>query len=480
MSASSRPNPLRSSTAFRRLWLARTTSHVGDGIALVALVLLVQENEGTGTAVGVLLLASSVPRFLGPLAGVVVDRVEQRTLMVLCDLGNAAIFVAIASLQPSFGVLLVLVAASAILDTLFAPAGRSAVPALVHADDILQANAWMGTSLNLQVALGTLIGGALVAAIGVRGALAFDAVSFALSAALLIGLPRLRVMPQEPPGGFLAVGKEGLAFAWRTRVVRTFVIVLFLGVAFAAVDNVALVFLVRETLGGGPLAFGLVSAAFGVGMIAASVGLSIRRTTLAVTSLLIVAWLASGIGTITTGLAPLIAVVLVAQAIGGFGKRSRERRRRHADPASGPARDAGSRLRPRVHRRLCRERTRLRGRRPSPRPHLTSGRLPDRRRRHPRRDGLPLDRSPPQTSIPLRRPEPTNWVALDDGGLKVRGLASGLDVAQTFDDGDASVRSSRPEMFNALSPFLVLAPDEGGVLPNTHFRRRGGRLLPQA
>jgi MFS family permease len=311
--------PLRSSPGFRRLWLARTISHVGDGIAIVALVLLVQGSRGTGTAVGALLLASSVPRFLGPVAGVVVDRVEQRTLMVLCDLGNAAVFATIVAVQPSFGILLVLVAASAVLDTFFAPAGRSVVPALVDEDHLVQANAWMGTSLNLQVSLGTLVGGALIAAIGVRGALAFDAGSFVLSAALLVGVPPVRRTTSDTPAGFVAVGKEGLAFAWRTRVVRTFTMVLFLGVAFAAVDNVALVFLVRETLGGGPFAFGLVSAAFGVGMVAASLGLSLRRTSFALTTLLVSAWLASGAGTIVTGLVPLIAIVAVSQAVSGFG-----------------------------------------------------------------------------------------------------------------------------------------------------------------
>ena len=319
MSDHGRPNPLRSSRSFRRLWLARTISHVGDGIALVALVLLVQETEGTGTAVGVLLLASSLPRFFGPLAGVVADRVEQRTLMALCDVGNAAIFASIAWFRPSFGVLLALVATSAVLDTLFAPAGRSAVPALVHADDLIRANAWMGTSLNLQVALGTLLGGALVAALGVRGALAFDAASFALSALLIVGLPSLHAPSSASSQGFLDVGREGLSFAWRTRVVRRFLIVLFLGVAFAAVDNVALVFLVRQTLGGGPVAFGLVSAAYGLGMIVASVGMSLRSTTVAVTTLLVAAWLATGIGAIATGLAPLLVLAAAAQCIGGFG-----------------------------------------------------------------------------------------------------------------------------------------------------------------
>jgi MFS family permease len=292
---------------------------MGDGIALVALVLLVQGSTGSGTAVGVLLLASSVPRFLGPLAGAVADRVDQRRLMIGCDLGNAAIFVAVATWNPRFGLLLPLVGASAVLDTLFAPAGRSAVPALVEREDLVQANAWMGTSLNLQVALGTLVGGALVAVAGPRGALGVNALSFLLSAAMLVGLPPLRAPESSIRRGFLAIGWEGFAFAWRTRIVRLLVTTLFLGLAFAAVDNVALVFLVRETLGGGPLAFGSVLAAFGVGMIAVSVGLSWRRLPVAVSTLLIIGWVSSGLGTAVTGLAPLMAVAAMGQAVAGFG-----------------------------------------------------------------------------------------------------------------------------------------------------------------
>ena len=294
-------DPLRDSPAFRSLWIARTISHVGDGIALLALVLLVQETRGTGVAVGTLLLASSLPRFLGPLAGVLVDRVEQRGLMIACDLGQVVVFSAIAWFLPPFPILLELVSVSAVLDTVFAPAGRSAVPALVRPEQLLRANAWIGTSLNLQVALGPVLGGFLV------------------SALVLLRLPPLRVPTEGEPGGFLAVGAEGLRFAWRTPAIRALVIALFLGVAFAAVDNVALVFLVKESLHGSPVAFGVVGGAYGVGMLAGSLGLSWKGTAMSVSLLLIVGWVASGVGTLVTGVAPLLAIAILGQAVAGLG-----------------------------------------------------------------------------------------------------------------------------------------------------------------
>ena len=75
--------------------------------------------------------------------------------------------------------------------------GRSStsVPALVPGEELVGANAWLGTALNLQVAFGGLLGGLLVARVGVRWALAIDAASFLLSAVALAKVPAL------PPEG---------------------------------------------------------------------------------------------------------------------------------------------------------------------------------------------------------------------------------------------------------------------------------------
>jgi MFS family permease len=319
MTFAAQPNLFRLSPTFRRLWLARTLSNVGDGVAFVALVLLVHNRDRTGLAVGSLLLVQAIPRFLGPIAGTIADRVEQRGLMILCDFVNAALFGAIAIWTPSLPFLLVLAGASSCVDTLFSPAGRSALPALVERDDLLQANAWLGTSFNLQLALGPMIGGAIVLALGPSGALAVNTASFLVSAVILSRLPPLRSAGEEQRGGFLSTSKEGLLFAWRTPVVRAVVLALFFAVAFAAMDNVALVFLVRDTLGGGPLAFGLLSAAYGVGMVVASAGLSLRALRISAGAIFVLGWFFSGVGILLAGLAPLLVVVGIGQVVAGWG-----------------------------------------------------------------------------------------------------------------------------------------------------------------
>ena len=95
MSEARRTSLLRRHAAFRRFWLSRAISHVGDGIALVALVLHVQETSGSGTAVAGLLLAVALPSLLGPVAGSIADRVDRRRMMIVCELGQGVVYLAI-------------------------------------------------------------------------------------------------------------------------------------------------------------------------------------------------------------------------------------------------------------------------------------------------------------------------------------------------------------------------------------------------
>lgn len=305
--------------AFGRFFAARACSFIGDGIAAVALILLVQGRHGTGVAVGSLLLAQSLPRLLGPLAGTFADRLPARRLMVGCDLGQAAIFVAIALLDASLPLLLALVVASACLQTVFSPAGMAALPRLVDESDLLAANARFGSAFNLQVAVGPLLGGVLVAAVGTEEAILFNAASFVVSALLLAGVPQLAERIHIEDRGVLAATREGLGYVWAHPVVRTICLVLFFAVALGAMDNVALVFLARETLGTGATGFGALNAAYGAGMIIGALLLARAGARTDTAMLFVASFGLSGLGLALTGLAPVLALAIGLQALAGIG-----------------------------------------------------------------------------------------------------------------------------------------------------------------
>ncbi|HZD38479.1 MAG TPA: MFS transporter [Actinomycetes bacterium] len=309
---------LRSAPGFRSLWLSRTVSLVGDGIGRVALVLLAA--RAGPAAVSLVLLANTVPRFLGPIAGALADRVEQRRLMALCELGQALVIGLVAFLLPPLAVLVPLVAVAGLLATAFVPAGRSAVPALVATPHLTRANALLSTALNLQVALGSALGGLAVAWAGPRWAFAADAGTFVASAALLSRLPRLDPPGTgRPPTSLLGDTIAGLAYIARTRQPRALVLGLLLVVSFAAVDNVALVFLVRNSLGGSAGAYGATQACFGVGMLAASLALARPGSHQPPSTLLLGGVVATAAGTMLTGLAPSVGVAAATQALAGTG-----------------------------------------------------------------------------------------------------------------------------------------------------------------
>jgi MFS family permease len=306
---------------FRRLWMARAISYIGDGIALVALVLYVKRELDSGFAVGALLLAHTLPRLLGPFTGALVDRVERRSLMVGRDLGQAAVFGLIAVARPPVAPVIVMVAVASLLATLFGPANRSAVPAFVSEEqDLTSANAWMGTALNLQLVVGPLAGGLLADWLGLQGALGANAMTFLGSAALLLRLPTLH--PWDEGHGrdrFLAETRAGLSFVRRHLTARAVIVTLFLGVAFAALDNVALVFLIRDVLDASAVSFGVVTSSYGIGMVLAAVVLVRARGRHSAVRYFLAGWLLSGIGTLLTGLAPAVGVTIAMQALAGTG-----------------------------------------------------------------------------------------------------------------------------------------------------------------
>lgn len=306
---------LRRSRPFARLFTARGLSLLGDGVGGLALVVHVQRGEGTGTAVGLLLLAAALPRLLSPLAGAVADRTDQRTLLAAAELAQGVVMGAAALWLPPFPVLLALLLGKSVAATVADPAGRSAVPTLVDDADLPAANSLLGALREGGEVLGPLVGGLVVAAAGVRAALAVDALTFLASVPLLLRLPPLP--PERDARRLAGAAWDGLRYTATHPVARVLALA-FLLVGLSAADDVALPFLARD-LGAGPRGIGTLYAAVGAGLVLAYLVQASARRPLPPASGFVAGITVAGLGNVLTGLAPVLVAAVAAQMIRGVG-----------------------------------------------------------------------------------------------------------------------------------------------------------------
>lgn len=176
---------LRRNRNYRNCWLGQVVSEIGDHFNSIAVLSMALHMTGSGATVGGAMLARVGPALAAaPLAGVLLDRLDRRRVMIASDLVRAG--VAAAHLQllvhPKTWLLYLL---SALL-TFAAPffnSGRAAIlPRIVPREDLHAANALTQTTGWLTVALGTMLGGLSTSWLGYRGAFLINAASFLWSA----------------------------------------------------------------------------------------------------------------------------------------------------------------------------------------------------------------------------------------------------------------------------------------------------------
>lgn len=250
---------------FRRLFAARTVSQWGDTFNSVALVILVYRLTGSGLKVGATVVFEILPVLaFGFWAGALVDRLPRHRVMVVADVTRAVIAGVLAVSHSDLATIYVAAFGLASFSVFFNPAAASAVPALVEPDELVGANSaiWSAAVLS-QIALAPAAG-ALVVVAGAGPAFAVNAVSFGISATLLIGL--------DLPGraatirvGHLRDVAEGLATIRHSRFLRTLAGVQAIGALSAGATSALLVVLAQRHLHIGAGRFGLLIGAIGLG-----------------------------------------------------------------------------------------------------------------------------------------------------------------------------------------------------------------------
>lgn len=296
-------------------------SRWGDTFGSVALVVLVYRLTGSGLQVGATVAFEIAPVLLfGFVAGAVVDRLPRRRVMVVADVGRAAIALGLALFGTSS--LAAIYAAAfglSALTVFFNPASSSAVPGLVAEDELVGANAalWSGAVVS-QIVLAPLAGG-LVAWAGAGPAFVVNAASFAVSALLLAGL-RLPAPAGGPPRTKTWHDvAEGLQLVRATPMLRTLAGVQALAALSAGATSALLVVLAAEAYDIGPGRFGWLIGAIGVGAAAGPLVLQRMVPDVRRPSLLFAPYLLRGVVDLVLATFSAFAVALGALVAYGVG-----------------------------------------------------------------------------------------------------------------------------------------------------------------
>ncbi len=314
----------RLGSAYWRLWWANAVSYAGDGALVSALPLFAVTVTKDPRLISVVSAAMFLPWLLLSLpAGAIVDRYDRAALMWRSQVVQFAVMGVLTALIVTHASGIAVLAAAGFLigcaEVVYSNAEQSALPALVPADLLPRANGNQQVVLTIgETFAGPPLGSALFA---VRAALPFglDALTFAGSAALLVGLPRTaQSRAMQSKQRMRAQIAEGVRWLAGHRLLRTVALLLGVSNFSSQMGQATLVLLATQTLHVGTRGYGLLWTAAAVGSVVGGlVNPAITRRLGLLTSLT-VAMAAFAVADAGVGLAPNFAVAAALMACNGF------------------------------------------------------------------------------------------------------------------------------------------------------------------
>jgi len=273
---------LRESRGLTTLLVSRIVSRVGDVLFALATTWVVLGSSHSVLLAAIIPLASSLPPvvFALPLA-TLADRWPKKLVMVAVDWGRALLVAGAGLLLLDHRPIAIVLYLTTLLLTmgglLFSPAVTSTFTRMVPPEHLTKANG-LWASVTSTLSIGSFaVGGILVAWLSPGWALMVDAVSFAVSGAVLALMPLPQVRADAKPGGmaFVRDSLAGIRYLWGDTYLRRLILVIApMNLAFGPLQVFSLVFS-RLILHAGTAGYGAIEAASGLGSVLA--GLLVTR-----------------------------------------------------------------------------------------------------------------------------------------------------------------------------------------------------------
>ncbi len=182
---------LRQNRNYRRMWMGQVVSEVGDHFNNIAVFSLGLETTRSPVVVSWIMVSRAIPAILaGPIAGVLLDRLDRKRIMILSDVVRAALalgFLLYGGTEDRW--VLYLFSGLLMFASPFFTSGRSSIlPTIATPEELHTANALTQTTQWATLTVGTLLAGGIVTQFGYSRAFLFNAVSFLVSAWAVTGL----------------------------------------------------------------------------------------------------------------------------------------------------------------------------------------------------------------------------------------------------------------------------------------------------
>jgi DHA3 family macrolide efflux protein-like MFS transporter len=311
----------------RRVWYAQVVSLFGDFLALFAVIAVVSfRMHGTAAQLTGLQIAYMLPIvFVGPVAGVFVDRWPIKPTLIASDLIRACLallLIPATSIWQVYGVM----AALSCVSAFFGPAQTVTIRSHVPTHGLLSANALMQIAFMGSRIVGPATAGTIVAQFTPKVCYAIDVASFLVSASLIASVGIVRPASLQPPAvsssnrihAIWLDMKVGWSFIVHHAAILFFVIAMAAGLFTIGCFGPLISIFVRDTLHANASLFGYVSGMVGVGLLVGTQVVRQLAKKASDTGLVLWGLVGIGAGVLLLGAVPHIVATLAATFTIGF------------------------------------------------------------------------------------------------------------------------------------------------------------------
>jgi CRP-like cAMP-binding protein/sugar phosphate permease len=259
---------------FTTLWTGQLISTIGSSLTSLAASIVVYRLTGSALSVGLMLMATAGPSLaVGLFAGVFVDRMDRKRIMIVSHLVNAVLILLIPILLPfGIGWLYALVMLSTASTQFFTPAHASVLPEIASDEELAAANSFIAISNFGSSAIGYALAGLIASRFPIEWAFYLDSISFAISASF-IALTQIKPLDVEGRATVKLVIDnmlEGIRFIRDSAILRSLFFVYIPFILGAYLWNTLLLPFAEQALGASEFEFGLMEGLTSVGFVASS------------------------------------------------------------------------------------------------------------------------------------------------------------------------------------------------------------------